>query len=95
MSLSEEEVRKIAHLGGLAIRDENIPRYAQSLSSILDLVNQMEAVDTAEIQPMAHPLDAIQRLRPDEVRETDQRAEFQPLAPQVENGLYLVPKVIE
>jgi len=61
----------------------------------LDFVAQMSAVDTAGVSPMAHPMDAAQRLRPDTVTETDQRERFQSIAPQVEAGLYLVPKVIE
>lgn len=95
MSLAPAEVEKIAHLARLAINPENIPQYAHNLSSILDLVAQMNDVDTSSVEPMAHPLDMPQRLRPDSVSETDERALFQTIAPQVEAGLYLVPKVIE
>ena len=95
MSLQPEDVAKIAHLARLALRDEDVPKYAAELSNILDLVEQMSAVDTSGVEPMAHPLDAVQRLRPDAVTEEDQREKFQSIAPQTEAGLYLVPKVIE
>lgn len=95
MSLSPDEVKKIAHLARLAISEDDVPEYARNLSSILELVDQMSAVDTHGITPMAHPLDASQRLREDVVVEQDQRDTFQSIAPQTENGLYLVPKVIE
>lgn len=95
MSLGVAEVTKIAHLARLAVRAEDAPAYARNLSAILELVEQMNAVDTAGVAPMAHPLDMAQRLRPDTVAEPDQRALFQAIAPRVEAGLYLVPKVIE
>ncbi|GAB6041298.1 Asp-tRNA(Asn)/Glu-tRNA(Gln) amidotransferase subunit GatC [Endothiovibrio diazotrophicus] len=95
MSLQPEDVAKIAHLARLALREEDVPKYAGELSNILHLVEQMNAVDTSGVEPMAHPLDAVQRLRPDAVSESDQRDKFQAIAPQTEAGLYLVPKVIE
>ena len=95
MSLDAEEVRKIAHLARLAIDDDDIPDYARDLSGILDLVEQMNAADTRGVTPMAHPLDAAQRLRPDVVTEDNRREHLQRHAPAVENGLYLVPRVIE
>lgn len=95
MSLEKTDVINIAHLARLAINDEDIPQYERNLSNILGLVEQMNAIDTANVEPMAHPLDTSQRLRPDEVTETDQRELFQGIAPATENGLYLVPKVIE
>ncbi|MEW5755639.1 MAG: Asp-tRNA(Asn)/Glu-tRNA(Gln) amidotransferase subunit GatC [Pseudomonadota bacterium] len=95
MSLDKTDVEKIAHLARLAIDEGDVARYAQNLSSILALVEQMSAIDTTGIEPMAHPLDVAQRLRADEVTETDQREQFQRIAPLVEDGLYLVPKVIE
>jgi len=95
MSLDKAEVENIAHLARLAVSEEDIPEYARNLSNILELVEQMSAVDTSDVEPMAHPLDMAQRLRPDEVTETDQRDRFQENAPAVEAGLYLVPKVIE
>ncbi|MDS4025412.1 MAG: Asp-tRNA(Asn)/Glu-tRNA(Gln) amidotransferase subunit GatC [Candidatus Contendobacter sp.] len=95
MSLGPAEVAKIAHLARLAIREQDAPAYARNLSAILDLVAQMNAVDTTGVTPMAHPLDMAQRLRADEVAEPNQREHFQAIAPQIEAGLYLVPKVIE
>ena len=95
MTLKSGDVERIAHLARLAVDEADIPRYARNLSDILDLVAQMNAVDTSRVEPMAHPLDEAQRLRPDEVTEVDQREKFQAIAPRVEDGLYLVPKVIE
>lgn len=95
MSLGVAEVAKIAHLARLAIRAEDAPAYARNLSAILELVEQMNAVDTVGVTPMAHPLDSVQRLWPDVVAESNQRELFQAIAPRVEAGLYLVPKVIE
>jgi aspartyl-tRNA(Asn)/glutamyl-tRNA(Gln) amidotransferase subunit C len=95
MSLHKEDVEKIAHLARISLTEADIPVYTRNLSNILALVEQMRRVDTTGITPMAHPLDATARLRPDVVTETNQREEFQKIAPQVEAGLYLVPKVIE
>jgi len=95
MSLDATEVKKIAHLARLAIIESDVPAYAQNLSSILALVEEMGAVDTAGVAPMAHPLDMSQRLRPDAVTEEDRREAFQAVAPATEAGLYLVPRVIE
>lgn len=95
MSLSNEDVSKIAYLARLAVAPEQLPALGRELSSILDLVAQMDAVDTDGVAPMAHPLEMAQRLRVDEVRESDRRDAYQQIAPAVENGLYLVPKVIE
>ena len=95
MSLGPDDVKNIAHLARLSIDDDDIDSYVSSLSSILDLVAQMNSVDTTDVTPMAHPLDVGQRLREDEVLEQNQREQFQKIAPQTENGLYLVPKVIE
>ncbi len=95
MSLSSAEVNKIAWLGRLAIDADKVDAYARDLSGILDFVEQMNAVDTSAVPPMAHPMDQAQRLRADLVVESDQRSLFQAHAPLVEAGLYLVPKVIE
>ncbi len=95
MALEPSEVEKIAHLARLAIDPADVPEYARNLSAILAFVEQLEAVDTEGVAPMAHPLDMAQRMRPDEVTETDQRERFQAIAPAVEDGLYLVPRVIE
>ncbi|HAI67814.1 MAG TPA: Asp-tRNA(Asn)/Glu-tRNA(Gln) amidotransferase GatCAB subunit C [Gammaproteobacteria bacterium] len=92
---SLSDVEKIAHLARISLSEQDIPLYTHHLSNILDLVEQMNCIDTTGITPMAHPLDAVARLRPDCVNETNQRDHFQSIAPQVEAGLYLVPKVIE
>lgn len=95
MSLTPEAVENVAKLARLALKKEDIPTYSQELSAILDLVEQLNAADTQNVTPMAHPLDMTQRLRPDAVTETDMRAEFQAIAPAVEDDHFLVPKVIE
>jgi aspartyl-tRNA(Asn)/glutamyl-tRNA(Gln) amidotransferase subunit C len=95
MSLSSDDVHKIAHLARLAVSDEEAEALCRDLSSILDLVEQMAAVDTSAIEPMAHPLAMNQRLRPDEVTESDRRDLYLRNAPAAENGLFLVPRVIE
>lgn len=95
MSLSTEEVHKIAHLARLAMETEQLSAVAHDLSGILDLVNQMNAIDTCGTPAMAHPLDMVQRLRADVVTEPDVRDRCQAIAPLSDQGLYLVPKVIE
>ena len=95
MSLSEQQVRAIAELARLTVPREAQQDLVQELSAILDFVEQMNAVDTEGVVPMAHPLDVPQRLRPDVVTEHVDREKYQALAPAVANGLYLVPKVIE
>lgn len=95
MSLDRSDIDKIAHLARLAITPEQAANYATDLSRILDLVEQMNAVDTSGVEPMAHPLHMVQRLRPDIACEPDQREHFQSIAPLTENGLYLVPKVLD
>ena len=95
MALERSDVEKVAHLARLKIEDNDIPEYTRNLSSILELVNQMQSVDIEGTDPLAHPLDATQRLRHDEVTESNQREAFQAIAPATENGLYLVPRVIE
>jgi len=95
MSLDKRDIEKIAHLARLGINEKDVPEYVQNLTNILDLVEQMNATDTDGVEPMAHPLDAHQRLRADEVTEKNQREHFQKNAPEVESGLFLVPQVIE
>lgn len=95
MSLSTEEVKKISLLARLAISDEEAQQYSDSLSEIFDLVEQMNAVDTSDIEPMAHPQDISQRLREDVVTAVNERKKFQSIAPATEDNLYLVPKVLE
>jgi aspartyl-tRNA(Asn)/glutamyl-tRNA(Gln) amidotransferase subunit C len=95
MSLDAEQVRKIAHLARLKIDAADVPGYVRNLDNILHMFEQMNTVDTSNVLPMSHPLDAVQRLREDEVREINLREKFQAIAPSTENGLYLVPRVIE
>lgn len=95
MSLDTTQVRKIAHLARLRINEDEAKTYAESLSRILGLIEQMNAVDTSGVAPMAHPSESALRLREDAVTETDERDRFQAIAPAVDAGLYLVPKVIE
>ena len=95
MSITPEEVLKIANLARLQIESDEVDQYAKDLSNIINLVEQMNVVDTKNILPMAHPLDATQRLREDKVTEENQREKFQSIAPVADKGLYLVPKVIE
>lgn len=96
MSLTRNDVENIAHLARLALSEEQLPVYQDSLSKIFDFVAQLNAAATASVEPMAHPLaDQVQRLRPDEVLDSDQHAKYQRNAPRVEADLYLVPRVIE
>ena len=95
MSLERSEVENIAQLARLKVESDQVSKYADSLNNILNLVDQMQAVDTEGVEPLANPLDATQRLRADEVSEPNQREHFQKIAPLAEAGLYLVPKVIE
>ncbi len=95
MSLSPDEVKQIAYLARLSIQEENIEQYSQDLSSIFGLVEQMNAADVDNIEPMAHPQDAMQRLRDDVVTETNQREKLMANAPLQEAGLFLVPKVLD
>lgn len=95
MSLDRSDVEKIAHLARLALDQNAVAHYARELSNILGLVEQMNRVDTSGVEPLAHPLNAVQRMRDDIVTEGDDRERFQAIAPAVEAHLYLVPKVIE
>ncbi|AEF23656.1 MULTISPECIES: Asp-tRNA(Asn)/Glu-tRNA(Gln) amidotransferase subunit GatC [Pseudomonadaceae] len=95
MALERSEVEKIAHLARLGLSDSELPQTTATLNSILGLIDNMQAVDTTGIEPLAHPLETTQRLRADAVTEANQRDAYQAIAPAVESGLYLVPKVIE
>ena len=95
MSLDRSDVERIAYLARLAIDEQDIPQYTENLSSILQLVDEMQAIDTTGVEPLAHPLDGEQRLRVDEVSEMNHREQLQSVAPATEEGLFLVPKVIE
>ena len=95
MPLTREEVNKIAHLARLNVSESDLEYYTPQLSNILEFVAHMNEVDTSQVEPLAHPLDLPQRLRPDTISEHNQRELFQSIAPDVKVGLYLVPKVIE
>lgn len=95
MTISREDIEKVALLARIRVNDQQVAELEKDLGNILDLVDQLQAADTSNTQPMAHPLDAVQRLRADEVTETNQRESFQAIAPATEAGLYLVPKVID
>lgn len=95
MVLTEEEVKKIAHLARLNLTAEEMAYFTPQLSTILQFIEQMNKISTDTVEPLAHPLEASQRLRQDVVTEKNQREKFQSIAPEVEAGLYLVPKVIE
>ena len=95
MSLSHDQVRRIAALARLDIVAEESETVLERLNRVLGFIDHMRSVDTTGIEPMSHPLDLVQRLRPDEVTQTDRHELYQSVAPAVEQGLYLVPKVIE
>jgi aspartyl-tRNA(Asn)/glutamyl-tRNA(Gln) amidotransferase subunit C len=96
MPLKRADIENIAQLARLSLTDDEIPGHVENLSRILAFVGELERADTRGIEPMAHPLEGLaQRLRADEVLESDRHADYQRNAPQVEAGLYLVPKVIE
>ena len=99
MSLTPDQVRRIALLARIELKPDEERGVTERLGRVLGLIDQIQKQDTAGIEPMAHPLDGqvpvAQRLRPDQVAEQDRRQEFQKIAPAVEGGLYLVPKVIE
>lgn len=95
MSLTPEDILKIAHLARLEVPEDKSSDYARELSAILDFVEQMNEADTDDILPLSHPQDATLRMREDRVTESDQRERYQHLAPETEGGHYLVPKVIE
>ena len=95
MALTESDVEKIAHLARLRVTAAERAEVTARLGSILGMVDRLQAAATGGVAPMAHPLDAVQPLRADEVTETNHRDDYQRIAPAVENGLFLVPRVIE
>ncbi|MFC6632611.1 Asp-tRNA(Asn)/Glu-tRNA(Gln) amidotransferase subunit GatC [Microbulbifer taiwanensis] len=95
MAVDSQTVEKLAELARIAISAETIDEVSNRLGDVLQLVDQLQAVHTEGVAPMAHPLDEVQVLRADQVTEADRREEFLQLAPQSEAGLYLVPKVID
>jgi len=95
MSIEQDEIEKIAQLARIRIGDDQIGELTQRITEILGMVDQLQGADTQNVIPMANPLDDIQRLRADKITESNQRDAFQAIAPAVEDGLYLVPKVID
>lgn len=95
MSLDNNTVQQIARLARLHIDEKDLEKYSTELSNIMDLVAKMQTCDTDGIEPMTHPFDASLRLRDDKITESNQRDKFQQIAPAVEKGLYLVPKVLD
>ena len=95
MSIERHEIENLATLARIAIDDSTINEVSERLGSVLELVDQLQAADTSGVDPMSHPMQATQRLREDEVKELNQREALQATAPDTEDGLFLVPKVIE
>ena len=95
MAIEQDEIVKIAELARIRIAGDQVDLVTRRITDVLAMVDQLQAADTAGVEPLASPLDATQHLRADEVTESDRRDAFQAIAPAVENGLYLVPKVIE
>ncbi|MCB1644116.1 MAG: Asp-tRNA(Asn)/Glu-tRNA(Gln) amidotransferase subunit GatC [Pseudomonadales bacterium] len=95
MKVDHEVIQTVAELSQLKIDPADLENYAQGMTQVLDLAGRMQAIDTQGVAPMSNPLDATQRLRPDVVTETNQREAFQAIAPETEDGLYLVPRVVE
>ncbi len=95
MTIKRSDVLNAAHLARIAIEEQNVEEYTNDLSNILNLVNQMQSINTDNVKPMAHPTEATQRLRLDHISEINQRDHFQKIANATEKGLYLVPRVIE
>lgn len=95
MAFDKSEVEKVAHLARLHVSESEADEVSTRITDILALIDQMQSVDTESVEPLAHPLDVVQRLRSDSITEGNQRDELQQLAPASEDGLYLVPKVLD
>ena len=95
MQVTDEIVKSIADLAQLQVAKEDLAALGLAMQNILDLAEQMQAIDTDGVVPVSNPLDAVQSLRADEVTESDHRAQYQSVAPEIEAGLYLVPRVVE
>lgn len=95
MAVDEDTVRQVAHLARVQIDPDRVAGYADEMSKVLALAEQMQAVDTEAVEAMAHPTNAVQRLREDKVVDDNSREQFQSIAPETEDGYYLVPQVIE
>lgn len=93
--MNPSDIENLSNLARLQVDQETLEETAKSITDVLALVDQLQAADTDGVAPMAHPLDAVQRLRADDISETNQREKFQAIAPATEDGLYLVPKVID
>jgi len=95
MALKLDDVKRVAHLARVAVDEAEAQAVLSQINDVFKLIAEVQAVDTREVAPMSHALDVVQRLREDAITEGDQHALFQSVAPHVEGGLYLVPKVIE
>ena len=95
MTLSRQDIEYIAHLARLEVSESDVPAYVDKLGRIIDFIDELGQADTVDMVPMAHPLDMSQRLRADEVTESDERDRYQANAPETENGVYVVPRVVE
>ncbi len=95
MALSPEQIHKIAHLAKLSIDDDSMAEISSQLDNIMTLIDHMEQADTDDVEPLSHPQDPVLRLREDEVTDQDRRDDFMKLTTHSQDGLYLVPRVIE
>ena len=95
MKIDNEVILNIAELAQLEVKDEMVSQYADKMTAMLNLIEEMQSVNTDNIEPVSNPLDAVQTMREDKVTEKDLRNEYQAIAPQVDSGLYLVPRVVE
>lgn len=95
MSVTRDDITKVANLARIQVSEEQIPKVTESINEILSLVDKMQQLDTADVEPLANPHDAVQRLREDEVTAINEREKLLENAPDSEAGLFLVPKVIE
>ena len=95
MEIDNEVILNIAELAQLEVKDEMISQYSDKMTAMLNLIEEMQSVNTDNIEPVSNPLDAVQTMREDKVTEKDLRDEYQAIAPEVDSGLYLVPRVVE
>jgi len=95
VTLSRQDIEYIAHLARLEVSESDVPAYVDKLGRIIEFIDELGQADTVDMVPMAHPLDMSQRLRADEVTESDERDRYQANAPETENGVYVVPRVVE
>ena len=95
MKIDNEVILNIAELAQLEVKDAMISQYADKMTAMLNLIEEMQSVNTDNIEPVSNPLDAVQTMREDKVTEKDLRDEYQAIAPEVDSGLYLVPRVVE